>query len=146
MVSGVGDGDCSGGTGRVRVPCDRSPCRQGTSQRHFPAPDLSRTTCTITCRAELQAGAGRGLCIAKHWQKPAHLHVQAVMGGVISKSLSHNPFVPIYLLFQRSKLKNLVSIILLPTWETFQLGHFVIWVLHICPGFRFPFGKGRGSK
>lgn len=68
------------------------------------------------------------------------------MGEVISKSVPRNPHVLIYLLFQRNKLKNLVSVVLLPTRETFQLGHFAIWVLHVCPGFGFPFGKGRGRK
>lgn len=32
---GLGMDECSGGAGRVRVPCDRSPCRRGTSQRPF---------------------------------------------------------------------------------------------------------------
>lgn len=70
--------------------------------------------------------------------------MRVVMGAVIPKSISHSPFVLIYLVFQKSKLRNLVSIVLFPTWETFQLGF--IWVLHVCPSFGFPFGEGRGSK
>jgi len=72
--------------------------------------------------------------------------VWVVMGKISSKSVSHNPFGLISSLFQRSKLKSLVSIVPLPTQGTFPLGHFLIWLFHLCPGFGFPFGKGRGSK
>lgn len=95
------------------------------------------------------AGDGTWLWMAELWQKPTLGHVQAVMGeGTqgISKLTSHNPPVLVYLLLQRSKAKNLVSIILFPVWETSQLGLCLICVLHVCPGFGFPFGKGRDSK
>lgn len=108
-----------------RLGVSWSPWKQGAFERTFLAPDVHRTNFTIPGRTELQAGGGTGLWTAELWQKPTVGYVQVVTGEGTQgkpKSISHNLPVLVYLLLQRCKPKNSVSINLFPMWETSQLG------------------------